>query len=152
MIDERDDLDEQGCLTAHHLTLVHFYGTMFLTGITEDIVLVSHLYSNSLYHKEGKRRMSSQETKVRATNISYKEARRCIDDFIKSNEKLRQLEMLHTLIESSKENERYRYKGFLPTVGDTKMLQAVNRITNVHNGKIILKQEQIINLLLKKID
>ncbi len=88
---------------------------------------------------------------MNATNINYKEARRCIDDFIKSNEKLRQLEMLHTLIESSKENERYRFKGFLPTVGDTKMIQAVNRVTNVHNGKIILKQEQIIKLLLRKI-
>lgn len=86
------------------------------------------------------------------TNIDWKEARRCIDDFIKSTEQLRQLEMLHTLIESSKEDEAYRFRGFDPTVGDVRMLQAVNRITNVNNGKIILKQEQVIKILLRKID
>lgn len=85
------------------------------------------------------------------TGINVKEAQDCINEYLTTTEQLRKLEMLHTLILSSKEDEVYRFRGFDPTPGDTKMLQAINRSSNINRGKIILMQEQIIKILLRKI-
>ena len=73
--------------------------------------------------------------------INKNEARRCIDSFIAARERMRDLEMLHSLLMSKSAN---------PDSGDKRLLEDFNRSTNVIDGKIGDLEKRIIVLLLRE--